>query len=117
MRSPPSLAPRPVPVALRSGMPSGLRGIPPEEIPTEGIPPEDIPPGRAAAPVPGLGPGALSAAFFDVPRLLPVAVTRPVETRRVAPARPVTPRLGDLRCLFDAFLALDAFELPFFVGI
>jgi len=116
MRSPPSVAPRPVPVALRSGMPSGPRDIP-EEIPPEDVPAEDIPPGRAAAPVPGFGPAAISAAFFDVPRLLPVAVTRPVETRRVAPARPVTPRLGDLRCLFDAFLALDAFELPFFVGI
>ena len=67
--------------------------------------------------VPGFGRAAGSADFFDVPRLLPVAVTRPVDTRRVAPARPVTPRFGALRCLFDAFLALDDFELPFLVGM
>src|SRR4051794_18225460 len=97
--------PRPVP-ALRSGRPSGPRGIPaPVGVPM---------PGLVLAPVPGLDLAALSADFFDVPRLVPVTVTRPVATRRVAPTRPVTPRLGDLRCLFDVFLALDAFELPFF---
>ena len=112
MRSLPSLLPRLVPVALRSGIPSGPRAMPLLLVPVLLMLLMPLVPPVGA--VPGFGRAAGSADFFDVPRLLPVAVTRPVDTRRVAPARPVTPRFGALRCLFDAFLALDDFELPFF---
>src|SRR5206468_118299 len=78
--------------------------------------------GRLSVPgagVVGIAPARFrrAALFFDVPRPLPVDVTRPPAMRRVAPGRPTTPRLPDLRCRFDAFFAFDDLDLPFFVGM